>query len=210
MSTRQRIWPCSHSWHLGILLLVVSIITTGTPGITQDKPLTIRQARVCITGADHNRPDPFPGIGDFIGWPGGIDRLPNGDLLLAHSAGYWHSSFAQPRLIEPELRKRWTRMAGRLILPHRPADAQWHAGLPTTATPGQNHSPFMTIAWMMVPMPFLPVVTEPFSVSLACKPPGTVLQKPPSNSGKIFLDLIPSNMCFVPPIVEKPGQNQFG
>ena len=47
-------------------------------------------------------------IGDFIGWPGGIERLPNGDLLLAHSVGYWHSSFAEPRLIEPELKKRWT------------------------------------------------------------------------------------------------------
>ncbi|MEO2034064.1 MAG: sialidase family protein [Planctomycetaceae bacterium] len=67
----------------------------------------ITQMRVCVTGADHNRPDPFPGAGDFIGWPGGIDRMPNGDLLLVHSAGYWHSSFAQPRQIEPGLRKRW-------------------------------------------------------------------------------------------------------
>ena len=67
----------------------------------------IRQARVCVTGSDHNRPAAFPGLGEFIGWPGGIDRMPNGDLLLVHSAGYWHSSFAQPRQIEPELRKRW-------------------------------------------------------------------------------------------------------
>lgn len=67
----------------------------------------IKAARVCVSGADHNRPDPFPGLGDFIGWPGGIERMPNGDLLLAHSAGYWHSSFAQPRGIEPELAKRW-------------------------------------------------------------------------------------------------------
>jgi photosystem II stability/assembly factor-like uncharacterized protein len=67
----------------------------------------IKQARVCVTGADHNRPAPYPGLGDFIGWPGGVARLPNGDLLLAHSAGYWHSSFAQPRQIEPSLRKDW-------------------------------------------------------------------------------------------------------
>ena len=67
----------------------------------------IEQARVCVTGADHNRPRAFPGLGDFIGWPGGIDRMPSGDLLLEHSAGYWHSSFAQPRQIEPKLRKRW-------------------------------------------------------------------------------------------------------
>jgi photosystem II stability/assembly factor-like uncharacterized protein len=71
------------------------------------QPLTIQQARVLVTGAKHNRPDAFPGLGDFIGWPGGIERLPNGDLLLAHSAGYWHSSFAEPRQIDPELRKRW-------------------------------------------------------------------------------------------------------
>jgi len=67
----------------------------------------VKQARVCVTAADKNRPPAFPGLGDFIGWPGGIDRMPNGDLLLVHSAGYWHSSFAQPRLIEPTLRKRW-------------------------------------------------------------------------------------------------------
>lgn len=69
--------------------------------------IDVKQARVCVTGADHNRPVPFPGVGDFIGWPGGIDQMPNGDLLLVHSAGYWHSSFALPRQIEPELRKRW-------------------------------------------------------------------------------------------------------
>ena len=59
-------------------------------------PLTIEEARVCVTGHDHNRPDPFPGLGDFIGWPGGIERMPNGDLLVSHSAGYWHASFAEP------------------------------------------------------------------------------------------------------------------
>ena len=72
-----------------------------------DEPLTIEQARVCVTGHNHNRPDPFPGLGDFIGWPGGIERMPNGDLLVAHSAGYWHVSFAEPRLLEPELKKQY-------------------------------------------------------------------------------------------------------
>jgi hypothetical protein len=70
------------------------------------KPLSIEQARVAVTGHDVNRPDPFPGIGKF-GWPGNIQQLPGGELILVHSAGYWHSSFAQPRLIEPKLRKRW-------------------------------------------------------------------------------------------------------
>ncbi len=81
------------------------------------RPLSINEARVCVTGADQNRPDSFPGLGDFIGWPGGIDRMPNGDLLLGHSAGYWHSSFAQPRQIEPKLRERWTREGWPLDFP---------------------------------------------------------------------------------------------
>ena len=59
--------------------------------------LTIEQARLCVTGWDHNRPANFPGLGDFIGWARGIERAPNGDLLLVHSAGYWHVSFARPR-----------------------------------------------------------------------------------------------------------------
>jgi len=73
-----------------------------------EKPLAIQQARLLVTGADHNRPDPYEGLGDFIGWPGGIERMPNGDLLLSHSAGYWHVSFAQPRQIAPKTRKSWT------------------------------------------------------------------------------------------------------
>jgi hypothetical protein len=84
-----------------------SILACDDGQCAADKLLNINQARVCVTGADHNRPDSYVGIGDFIGWPGGIDRMPNGDLLLTHSSGYWHSSFSQPRQIEPELRKRW-------------------------------------------------------------------------------------------------------
>lgn len=85
----------------GILLSILSTACIA------DEALTIGEARVCISGADHNRPSPFPGLGDFIGWPGGIERMPNGDLLAVFSAGYWHVSFAQPRLIEPEVRQRW-------------------------------------------------------------------------------------------------------
>ncbi len=65
-------------------------------------PLTAKQARIQATGYDKNRPDHFPGLGDFIGWAGAIERMPNGDILLAHSAGYWHCSFASPRQIEPK------------------------------------------------------------------------------------------------------------
>ena len=89
------------------IAVAVNILAFDDVRVVADEPLSIKQARVCITGADHNRPDSYVGIGDFIGWPGGIDRMPNGDLLLTHSAGYWHSSFAQPRQIEPNRRKNW-------------------------------------------------------------------------------------------------------
>ena len=69
--------------------------------------LTVEQARLCVTGFDHNRPANFPGLGDFIGWARGIERTPNGDLLLVHSAGYWHVSFATPRVFHQETRKKW-------------------------------------------------------------------------------------------------------
>ena len=64
-----------------------------------EKPraLPAKQFRICVTGAKHNRPADFPGLGDFIGWAEGIQRLPNGDLLLVHSAGYGHVSWASPR-----------------------------------------------------------------------------------------------------------------
>ncbi len=81
------------------------------------KGLTAEQARVCVTGADHNRPDHFPGLGDFIGWVGGVARMPDGDLLFVHSAGYWHSSFAWPMVIGEETRKRWE--AGGWPLDHK-------------------------------------------------------------------------------------------
>ena len=42
--------------------------------------LTVEQARLCVTGFDHNRPANFPGLGDFIGWARGIERAPNGDI----------------------------------------------------------------------------------------------------------------------------------
>jgi len=88
---------------LGMLLTMLNIVFCAA----QDSTLDVKEARVLVTGADHKRPESFPGLGDFIGWPGGVERMPNGDLLLVHSAGYWHSSFAQPRQIEPALRKRW-------------------------------------------------------------------------------------------------------
>ncbi|MBM79105.1 MAG: hypothetical protein CMJ78_00745 [Planctomycetaceae bacterium] len=63
----------------------------------------IEKARICITGFDHNRPDPFPGLGDFIGWVGDMVRLKNGDLMFTHSAGYWHVSFATPIVLNKNL-----------------------------------------------------------------------------------------------------------
>ena len=84
---------------MGILVGFVTWETCGAQ--SPDKPLTIKRARVCVTGATRNRPDPYPGQGKFC-WAGGIDRMPNGDLLLGHSAGYWHISFAEPRKVDPE------------------------------------------------------------------------------------------------------------
>ncbi|MEZ6048822.1 MAG: sialidase family protein [Planctomycetaceae bacterium] len=71
-----------------------------------EPPLSIKEARVPITGSDFNRPDPFPGRGEFQ-WPGNVAQLSDGELLMVHSAGYYHVSFAQPRLIEPKLRENW-------------------------------------------------------------------------------------------------------
>lgn len=88
-------------------MALICLIVLAIQGANAAEPLTIKQARICVTGHDHNRPDPFPGLGDFIGWPGGIERMPNGELLLSHSAGYWHVSFAEPRLIEPERKKEY-------------------------------------------------------------------------------------------------------
>lgn len=63
------------------------------------RTLTPKDVRVCVTGYDHNRPDQFPGLGDFIGWAEAVERMPNGDILLVHSAGYAHRSFASPRVL---------------------------------------------------------------------------------------------------------------
>jgi len=86
--------------------LVLFQLTLITPLVLATEPLTIDQARVYVAGHDHNRPDPYPGIGDF-GWAGNPQQLPGGELLLVHQWGYYHSSFAEPRIIEPELAKRW-------------------------------------------------------------------------------------------------------
>ncbi len=86
-----------------MLLLFPGVLSTPVNG----QSLPIQQVRVLVTGAQHNRPAPFPGLGDFIGWPGGIERSADGELLLVHSAGYWHVSFAQPRQIEPDRRESW-------------------------------------------------------------------------------------------------------
>jgi len=74
--------------------------------IPKSSGLTAAQARVIVTGYDFNLCDPYPGRGKF-GWPGNIQRLANGDLMMVHSWGYWHSSFAQPRLIKENTAKRW-------------------------------------------------------------------------------------------------------
>ena len=91
-----------------LLLVVVGLCAAGAIEVrAAEKRLTYKQARICVTGYDTNRPDGFAGLGDFIGWAGGLEKLPGGGWLLAHSAGYWHVSFAQPRLIAEPTRKKW-------------------------------------------------------------------------------------------------------
>ena len=98
MRTLLTIIVCSHA------LQSMRAAEPRTEGATN--PLTIKEARVVVTGYAFNRPDPLPGMGDF-GWAGNIERLADGRLMLVHQWGYWHSSFAEPRLIEPQLARRW-------------------------------------------------------------------------------------------------------
>ncbi len=82
------------------------LLCAGSAAAQDRDPGRIEDLRVTVTGHDVNRPSPFPGMGKFS-WPGNIVRLPDGELLLVHSAGYYHVSFAEPRLIEPGTRERW-------------------------------------------------------------------------------------------------------
>ncbi len=90
------------------LLPAQSLLTAAEPG--EVTGLSLQEARICVTGFDHNRPDPFPGLGDFIGWVGGVKRLANGELLFVHSAGYWHVSFAMPIVLKEDLVEPYRKM----------------------------------------------------------------------------------------------------
>ncbi|SVD80381.1 uncharacterized protein METZ01_LOCUS433235, partial [marine metagenome] len=96
--------------------LVVCLVSLLLPLATGAAPLTIEKARVLVSGPGFNRPDAFPGRGEFS-WAGNVQLLPDGELLLVHSMGYYHSSFAQPRLIEPKLRERWLKEGWPLDFP---------------------------------------------------------------------------------------------
>lgn len=104
---RTLIIPCFLPLIVSFLIAcgpLAATLPAAEPGRVAGLPL--EKARICVTGHDHNRPDPFPGLGDFIGWVGDVVRLANGELLFVHSAGYWHVSFATPvmlndKLIEP-------------------------------------------------------------------------------------------------------------
>ena len=89
--------------HAMILLVLLCTLASTAANAQPVTGLPLEKARICITGYDHNRPDPFPGLGDFIGWVGDIVRLKNGDLLFTHSAGYWHVSFATPIILNENL-----------------------------------------------------------------------------------------------------------
>ena len=100
---------------VGLIVLTLTALTTAMGGAARSGEvrapggLAYDDARVCIVGYDHNRPDPFPGLGDFIGWVGDVVRLPSGELMFVHSAGYWHVSFATPVVLTEKLKKDYSR-----------------------------------------------------------------------------------------------------
>lgn len=100
---------------VGLIVLTLTALTTAMGGAARSGEvrspggLAYDEARVCIVGYDHNRPDPFPGLGDFIGWVGDVVRLPSGELMFVHSAGYWHVSFATPVVLTEKLKKDYSR-----------------------------------------------------------------------------------------------------
>lgn len=91
------------------IALLLGVTEAQTADQSKVAGLPLDEARICITGFDHNRPDPFPGLGDFIGWVGGVNRLANGELLCVHSAGYWHVSFATPVILKESLVEPYTK-----------------------------------------------------------------------------------------------------
>ena len=90
----------------GSLLVLLAVLLTGLGVSSLSAARPASEMRVTVTGHDFNRPDDYPGIGDF-GWAGNIERLEDGRLMLVHQWGYWHSSFSEPRMIEPSLATRW-------------------------------------------------------------------------------------------------------
>ena len=58
---------------LGVcFLMALSGLQTQAAEPGQVTGLPLDKARVCITGHNPNRPDPFPRLGDFIGCVGGV------------------------------------------------------------------------------------------------------------------------------------------
>ena len=89
-----------------VLRAFVIILIGSGPAVAEEPDLTSRIARSMVTGANFNRPLPFPGQGRFC-WPGNLVQFDDEELVLVHSAGYYHVSFAEPRRIEASTRERW-------------------------------------------------------------------------------------------------------
>jgi len=95
--------PMRYSLCLVLSLIILSAVSSP---LSSAEKLTLKKARITVTGHDVNRPRPYPGRGKFS-WAGNVIRLANGNLMFVHTAGYYHVSFAEPRDIEPSLRKKW-------------------------------------------------------------------------------------------------------
>lgn len=98
----RTVYPCA----IACAVVASTLACVCCPLSVADTPPSAKQVRVHVTGKAVNPPRPFPGWGGFA-WPGNVARLPNGELLMCHSAGYWHVSFAQPRRIADQTRAGW-------------------------------------------------------------------------------------------------------
>lgn len=69
-----------------------------------ESPTRAADCRKVLAGSGVNEPDPFPGYAGFVGWECPA-LLPDGELLVSFSAGYWHDSPPTPWLLSDEKRR---------------------------------------------------------------------------------------------------------
>ena len=78
--------------------------------------LTVEQARLCVTGFDHNRPANFPGLGDFIGWREELNVPPTEICFWFTLLATGTSPLPHPEYFIRKQEKNGTKKVGRLII----------------------------------------------------------------------------------------------